>query len=59
MLLLENGIKPNVIDMIRLLKWFGYNVGIVTGGESGIGKALCTELGTSGAAVIVGDILWA
>jgi NAD(P)-dependent dehydrogenase (short-subunit alcohol dehydrogenase family) len=42
--------------MMRLLKQFSNKVVIVTGGGSGIGKALCTELGMSGAAVVVADI---
>jgi NAD(P)-dependent dehydrogenase (short-subunit alcohol dehydrogenase family) len=38
------------------MKQFSNKVAIVTGGGSGIGKALCIELGVSGSVVVVADL---
>src|SRR6266508_2794116 len=38
------------------MEMFSNKVAIITGGGSGIGKALCMELGSKGSVVIVADI---
>lgn len=38
------------------MEYYGHKVAIVTGGGSGIGRAVCLELGRRGAAVVVADV---